>query len=34
VQQGKSVGVPVERQRQAREGQWRPRQMADGPAVL
>ena len=34
VQQGKSAGVPVEGQRQTREGQWRPRQMADGPVVL
>jgi hypothetical protein len=34
VQQGKSVRVPVEGQRQTREGQWRPRQTADGPVVL
>jgi hypothetical protein len=33
VQQGKSAGVPLERQRQTREGQWRPWQMTDGPIL-
>ena len=31
VQQGKSACVPVERQRQTREGQWRPGRWRMGP---